>query len=89
MRPQAACSSRDEYRQLWEILVSAMEQFAWVCGGTPLTAERFAQLFRLVLGEYDVGIHSGLARPRDLRQYRARVSGKREICRSASGSMTA
>ena len=45
----------DEYRQLWEILVSAMEQFAWVCGGTPLTAERFAQLFRLVLGEYDVG----------------------------------
>ena len=45
----------DEYRQLWEILVSAMEQFAWVCGDTPLTAERFAQLFRLVLGEYDVG----------------------------------
>ena len=45
----------DEYRQLWEILVCAMEQFAWVCGETPLTAERFAQLFRLVLGEYDVG----------------------------------
>nr|WP_295947446.1 PD-(D/E)XK nuclease family protein [uncultured Agathobaculum sp.] len=45
----------DEYRQLWEILVSAMEQFAWVCGDMPLTAERFAQLFRLVLGEYDVG----------------------------------
>ncbi|MDO4270941.1 MAG: PD-(D/E)XK nuclease family protein [Eubacteriales bacterium] len=45
----------DEYRQLWEILVSAMEQFAWVCGETPLSAERFAQLFRLVLGEYDVG----------------------------------
>lgn len=45
----------DEYRQLWEILVSAMEQFAWVCGETKLTAERFAQLFRLVLGEYDVG----------------------------------
>ena len=45
----------DEYRQLWEILVSAMEQFAWVCGDAPLSAERFAQLFRLVLGEYDVG----------------------------------
>lgn len=45
----------DEYRQLWEILVSAMEQFAWVCGETPLSAQRFAQLFRLVLGEYDVG----------------------------------
>lgn len=45
----------DEYRQLWEILVSAMEQFAWVCGDMPLSAERFAALFRLVLGEYDVG----------------------------------
>lgn len=45
----------DEYRQLWEILVSAMEQFAWVCGDTPLTLDRFAQLFRLVLSEYDVG----------------------------------
>lgn len=45
----------DEYRQLWEILVSAMEQFAWVCGDMPLTLDRFAQLFRLVLGEYDVG----------------------------------
>lgn len=45
----------DEYRQLWEILVSAMEQFAWVCGDTPLTLDRFAQLFQLVLGEYDVG----------------------------------
>lgn len=50
-RPQLA----DEYRQLWEILVSAMEQFAWVCGDSTLTAERFAHLFRLVLSEYDVG----------------------------------
>ncbi|MDO5141413.1 MAG: PD-(D/E)XK nuclease family protein [Eubacteriales bacterium] len=45
----------DEYRQLWEIIVSAMEQFAWACGETPLDAARFAALFRLVLGEYDVG----------------------------------
>lgn len=45
----------DEYRQLWEILVSAMEQFAWVCGDMPLSAARFSALFRLVLGEYDVG----------------------------------
>lgn len=50
-RPQMA----DEYRQLWDILVSAMEQFAWVCGEIPLTAERFSALFRLVLGEYEVG----------------------------------
>lgn len=45
----------EEYRQLWEILVGAMEQFAWVCGNAPLDASHFAQLFRLVLGEYDVG----------------------------------
>ncbi len=45
----------DEYRQLWEILVSAMEQFAWVRGDMPLTLDRFAQLFRLVLSGYSVG----------------------------------
>lgn len=45
----------EEYRQLWEILVGAMEQFAWVCGDAPMDGKRFAQLFRLVLGEYDVG----------------------------------
>lgn len=45
----------EEYRQLWEILVGAMEQFAWVCGDAPMDEKRFAQLFRLVLGEYDVG----------------------------------
>ena len=45
----------DEYRQLWEILVGAMEQTAWVCGDAPMTAARFAALFHLVLSEYDVG----------------------------------
>lgn len=45
----------DEYRQLWEILVSALEQFAWVCGEMPLSSERFAQLFRFVLSAYDIG----------------------------------
>ena len=45
----------DEYRQLWEILVTAMEEMAWVCGDSPMDLERFASLFPLVLGEYDVG----------------------------------
>ncbi len=44
----------EEYRQLWEILVSALEQFAWVCGEAEMDAERFARLFTLVLSEYDV-----------------------------------
>ena len=45
----------EEYRQLWEILVGAIEQFAWTCGDAPMDAKRFARLFTLVLGEYDVG----------------------------------
>lgn len=45
----------DEYRQLWEILVGAMEQTVWVCGDAPMTAARFSTLFHLVLSEYDVG----------------------------------
>lgn len=45
----------EEYRQLWEILVAALEQFAWTCGEAPMDAHRFADLFTLVLGEYDVG----------------------------------
>ncbi len=45
----------DEYRQLWEILVRAMEQMVWVCGEAPMTAARFSVLFHLVLSEYDVG----------------------------------
>ncbi len=45
----------NEYRQLWEILVSAMEQFAWVCGKADLTAEQFTKMFKLLLSEYDVG----------------------------------
>jgi len=45
----------DEYRQLWEIIVSAMEQFVWVCGESSLPVDRFTQLFRLVLRAYDVG----------------------------------
>ncbi len=46
----------DEYRQLWEILVRAMEQMVWVCGDAPMTAARFSTLFRLLLSEYDVGV---------------------------------
>lgn len=45
----------EEYRQLWEILVTALEQFSWTCGDAPMDARRFAQLLPLVLGEYDVG----------------------------------
>ena len=44
----------DEYRQLWDILVGAMEEMAWVCGDSPMDTARFASLFTLVLSEYDI-----------------------------------
>lgn len=44
-----------EYVQLWEIVVNALEQFAWVCGDAVMERTQFADLFTLVLSEYDVG----------------------------------
>ncbi len=44
-----------EYRQLWEILCGALEQCAVLLGDAPMELEEFAQLFRLVLSQYDVG----------------------------------
>ena len=41
--------------QLWEILVSALEQMYDVLGDTHWDAEHFARLFRLLLSQYDVG----------------------------------
>ena len=41
--------------QLWEILLSAMEQMYDVLGDTHWDAEHFARLFRLLLSQYDVG----------------------------------
>ena len=41
--------------QLWEILVSAMEQLYDVLGETRWEPEHFLRLFRLLLSQYDVG----------------------------------
>ena len=45
----------DEYRQLWDILTGALEQCAILLAGTELDLEEFANLFKLVLSQYDVG----------------------------------
>ena len=45
----------DEYRQLWEILCGGLEQCAALLGDSPMDLDEFAQLFRLVLSQYDVG----------------------------------
>ncbi len=41
--------------QLWEILLSALEQLYDVLGDTHWDAEHFSRLFRLLLSQYDVG----------------------------------
>ena len=41
--------------QLWEILLSALEQLYDVLGETHWDQEHFAKLFRLLLSQYDVG----------------------------------
>ncbi len=47
--------SAEEYRQLWDILVEAMEQFVWVRGDAVMDTDTFVSLFKMVLSEYDVG----------------------------------
>lgn len=44
-----------EYGQLWELLCDVMDQFAEILGDTPMDAEEFARLFKLVLTQYAVG----------------------------------
>ncbi len=45
----------EEYRQLWDILIGAMQQFADICGETPVEREEFLRLLKLVLSQYKVG----------------------------------
>lgn len=45
----------EEYRQLWDILCTGLEQCAALLGDIPMELEEFAKLFRLVLSQYDVG----------------------------------
>ena len=53
----AAGDNRDAQilNQLWEILLSALEQMYDVLGDTHWDSEHFARLFRLLLSQYDVG----------------------------------
>lgn len=44
-----------EYQQLWEILLSSLEQLSDMLGDTYWEQENFTRLFRLLLSQYDVG----------------------------------
>ena len=45
----------EEYRQLWDITVSALEQMNSILGDTPMGWEEFSRLFLMTLSRYDVG----------------------------------
>ena len=44
-----------EYAQIWELLVSALEQVSAVLGDAEMDAESFSRLFLLMLSRYDIG----------------------------------
>ena len=44
-----------EYDQIWRVLIRALEQCAEILGDSPMDQSAFADLFRLVLSQYDVG----------------------------------
>ena len=45
-----------EYERLWDIVCTALEQFASVLGDMVMDGERFAALFGLMLSKYDTGV---------------------------------
>ena len=55
LEAQGELQAAAEYRQLWEIMVSALEQCAAVLGDLPMEQEAFGRLFRRMLSRYNVG----------------------------------
>ena len=45
-----------EYRQLWEILIGALEQCAAILGEAPMDRASFGGLFTRMLSQYDIGL---------------------------------
>lgn len=50
-----ALREAEEYRQVWQILTGALEQCSDLLGEDPMKLGEFAELFRLVLSQYQVG----------------------------------
>lgn len=57
LRAEAQGDNRaaQEYHQLWEILLTALEQMKGMLSDTSWDPEVFSRLFRLLLSQYDVG----------------------------------
>ena len=47
--------SAAEYRQLWELVIGALEQCDSILGDTAMDFEHFGRLFTLMLSKYDIG----------------------------------
>ncbi len=44
-----------EYRQLWDLIVAALEQCDRILGAIPMDCETFGKLFLTMLSQYDIG----------------------------------
>ena len=55
LNEQGRESAAQEYAQLWDIIVSALEQCAAILGETSSDRASFGRLFTLMLSKYDVG----------------------------------
>ena len=56
LEKQGNLELREEYTQLWELCLDALNQTAAVLGDTPLDAAGFQDIFRAVLAQYDIGL---------------------------------
>lgn len=55
LREQGELQQAEEYRQLWQILIQALEQCSALLSEQVMELDYFADLFRLVLSQYTVG----------------------------------
>lgn len=55
LRDRGELGLAEEYAQLWDILVGALEECARLLREMEMEAEEFSQLFQLVLSQYQVG----------------------------------
>ena len=55
LREQGELQQAEEYRQLWQILLQALEQCNDLLAAQQMELEAFSDLFRLVLSQYSVG----------------------------------
>ena len=56
LRSMGRKTEADEYIQIWDVIISAVEQTANVLGEMPMTVEQFAELFLMMLSKYDISI---------------------------------